>query len=330
MRAWVCHRLNEDRSGLRYEPHWHDPPEPGPNQLRVRVTAAALNYPDLLMLSGGYQFRPELPFVPGIEACGVIDEVGEGLVGDLIGERVIVGARSGCLADYITVDAAQVRPIPGGMHDDEAAAHTVGSLTAFVALGVRGRQRPGERLLVLGSGGGMGLAAVGVGKALGGHVVAVASSEDKLEAARAAGADELVVVDRVGPDLSALKGSVDIVFDPVGGSLFEPALRTLAWNGRYLLIGFVGGQPAPLPLNRLLLKGIEVVGVRAGEQGRRDPDGSTAHHRAIDALADKGLRPHIGSRLPFDRADELFAAMADGRLIGKAVAVVDWGQRPFA
>ncbi|HEY0711386.1 MAG TPA: alcohol dehydrogenase catalytic domain-containing protein, partial [Polyangia bacterium] len=139
MRAWVCHRLSEDRSGLRFEPGWHDPPEPGPNQLRVRLTAAALNYPDLLMLSGGDQFTPELPFIPGVEACGIIDEVGEGLLGDLIGERVIVGARSGCLAEYITVDAAQVRPAPHNQHEDEAAAHTVGSLTAYVAMAVRGR-----------------------------------------------------------------------------------------------------------------------------------------------------------------------------------------------
>lgn len=322
MRAWVCHSLSENRAGLRFETDWADPPEPGPNQVRVRLTAAALNYPDLLMLSGGYQFKPELPFIPGVEACGVIDEVGEGLLGDLIGERVIVGARSGCLAEYITVDASQVRPVPAGLNDDEAAAHTVGALTAYVALAVRGRLQASERVLVLGAGGGMGLAAVGVAKAMGARVVAAASSDDKLAAVRDAGADETVKLDRAAPDLDVLKGAIDVVYDPVAGAAFELALRTLAWNGRYLIVGFVAGHPAPVPLNRLLLKGVELIGVRAGEQGRRDADGGKAHTRAIDDLAERGLRPHIGLRAPLDRADELFAAMADGRLTGKAVALI--------
>ncbi len=322
MRAWVCHELTADRSGLRFEPDWRDPPEPGPNQLRVRLTAAALNYPDLLMLSGGYQFRPELPFVPGVEACGIIDEVGEGLLGDLIGERVIVGARSGCLAELITVDAAQVRPVPAGLHDDEAAAHSVGTLTAYVSLAVRGRLQRGERLLVLGAGGGVGLAAVGTAKALGATVIAATSDAGKAEVIRAAGADELVIIDRDAPDLSALKGTIDIVYDPVGGAAFAPALGALAWNGRYLLVGFVAGQPSPPATNRLLLKGIEIIGVRAGEQGRRDPAGGAAAQRAIDALAEGGLRPHIGMKRPLERADELFAAMAEGTIVGKAVALI--------
>lgn len=322
MRAWVCHRLSDDRSGLRFEPAWHDPPEPGPNQLRVRLTAAALNYPDLLMLSGGYQFRPELPFIPCVEACGVIDEVGEGLLGDLIGERVIVGARSGCLAEFITVDAAQVRPAPHNLHDDEAAAHTVGSLTAYVALALRGRLRAGEKLLVLGAGGGMGLAAIAVAKALGAHVVAVTTTAAKADVIRYVGAQDVHVVDRATPDLDGLRGTIDVVYDPIGGSAFEPALRTLGWNGRYLVVGFVAGQPAPLPLNRTLLKGIEVIGVRAGEHGRRDPAAGAEAQRAIDALADNGLRPHIGMRVPLEDAGGLFDAMADGAIVGKGVVKI--------
>ncbi len=322
LRAWICHQLSEDRAGLRFEPDWPDPAEPGPNQLRVRLTAAALNYPDLLMLSGGYQYKPELPFIPGVEACGIIDEVGEGLLGDLIGERVIVGARSGCLAEFVTVEASQVRPVPAGLHDDEAAAHTVGALTAYVALAVRGRLQRGERVLVLGAGGGMGLAAVGVAKSLGAQVIAAASSAEKLDAAREAGAHDVMILDRSNPDLDPLKGQIDVVYDPVAGTAFEPALRTLKWNGRYLVVGFVGGHPAPLPLNRLLLKGIEVIGVRAGEQGRRSPEAGRAHIEAIDDLAERGLRPYIGLRMPLDRADELFAAMAEGRLTGKAVALI--------
>lgn len=322
MRAWVCHELTADRGGLRFEPDWPDPPEPGPNQLRVRLTAAALNYPDLLMLSGGYQFKPELPFIPGVEACGIIDEVGEGLLGDLIGERVIVGARSGCLAELVTVDAAQVRPVPAGLHDDEAAAHSVGTLTAYVALAVRGRLQRGERVLVLGAGGGVGLAAVGTAKALGATVIAATTDAGKAEVIRGAGADELLVIDRAAPDLAALKGRIDVVYDPVGGPAFLPALATLAWNGRYLVVGFVAGQPAPMPTNRLLLKGIEIIGVRAGEHGRRDPAAGAAAQRAIDALAEGGLRPHVGMKLPLERADALFAAMAEGKIVGKAVATI--------
>lgn len=322
MRAWVCHHLADDRSGLRFERNWHEPPEPGPNQLRVRLTAAALNYPDLLMLSGGYQFKPELPFIPGVEAAGIIDEVGEGLLGDLIGERVIVGARSGCLAEFITVDAAQVRPAPHNLHDDQAAAHTVGSLTAYVALAVRGRVRRGERVLVLGAGGGMGLAAVGVAKALGAQVVAATTDAAKVGVIRSAGAEDVQLVDRTAPDLDALKGTIDVVYDPIGGPAFEPALRTLKWNGRYLVVGFVAGHPAPLPLNRTLLKGIEVIGVRAGEHGRQDPAAGADVQRAIDALAENGLHPHIGLRVPLERADELFDAMAAGKVVGKAVALI--------
>jgi len=320
--AWVCHELTPDRSGLRFETNWPDPPEPGPGQVRVRMTAAALNYPDLLMLEGGYQFKPALPFIPGTEGCGVIDEVGEGLFSDLIGSRVIVGGRSGCLAEWLTVPAAQVRPAPAGLHDDEAAAHTVGSLTAYVALAQKGRLKAGERVLVLGAGGGMGLAAVAVAHALGAEVIAAASSDDKLAAAKAAGATALLKVDRAAPDFASVKDGIDIVFDPLGGPYLMPALRALRWGGRHLVIGFVAGQSDPVPPNRLLIKGIELIGVRAGETGRQDPALGRAAREAIDTLAERGMKPHIGLAAPLAEADRLFAAMAQGRLIGKAVATI--------
>lgn len=322
MRAWVCHQLSTDRGGLRFEENWPEPVEPGPGQVRVAMTATALNRPDLLMLSGDYQFKPDLPFIPGIEGCGVIDEVGEGLAGELIGERVIVGARGGLLAEHVTVNAAQVRPVPHDLHDDEAAAHTVGSLTAFVALVQRGRLRAGERLLVLGAGGGMGLAAVAVGKALGAVVIAAASTDAKLAAASAAGATELLRVNRSAPDFASLKGRVDLVYDPLGGPYLAAALRTLAWGGRYLVVGFVAGQPPAVQPNHLLIKGTELIGVRAGEQGRQNPAAGIAAREAIDRLADAGMKPHIGLRAALVDADRLFAAMADGSLIGKAVALI--------
>ena len=323
MRAWVCHSLEADRSGLRFEPDWPEPAVPGKGEVTVELTAASLNYPDLLMLSGGYQYRPQLPFIPGMEGCGVITAVGEGLSGELIDERVIVGGRGGCLAERMTLPASALRIVPDSLHDDEAAAHTIGALTAYVGLAVRGRMQAGERVLVLGAGGGMGLAAVSMAVALGGHVIAAASTPEKLAAASAADAHETLLLDRPAPDFSAYKASVDVVFDPVGGPAVMPALRTLRWGGRYLIIGFVAGAPVEIPLNRLLLGGIELVGVRAGEYARQIPEAGPRHLRAIDTLAAEGkINPHIGLRVPLDKADEAFAAMAQGRLIGKAVVVI--------
>ncbi|WBX83291.1 zinc-binding dehydrogenase [Sphingosinicella microcystinivorans] len=320
MKAWVCHHLSEDRSGLRFEAAWPDAPSPAPGEVRVALSAAALNFPDLLMLWGGYQFRPALPFVPGVEGVGVVTDTGAGVDPALAGRRVVVVARSGCLAGAITLGAESVRPAPETCSDAEAAAYVVGALTAWVGLAERGRLGRGETLLVTGAGGGMGLAAVAMGKALGAHVIAAASDARKLVAARAAGADETLLVERAAPDLPALKDRIDVVFDPVGGALFAPAVRTLRWNGRYLLIGFAGGIPEPFASNHALIKGIEIVGVRAGEFGRRDPAGGARARTAIDALAASGrYRPVIGLEVPLARADEAFAAMAAGTLVGKAV-----------
>jgi NADPH2:quinone reductase len=314
MRAIVCHHLASDRSGLRFEPVWPDPAPPGPGAVTVRMAAASLNYPDLLMLSGGYQFRPEVPFIPGTEGCGTVIATGAG-AGPLAGQRVIVGARGGCFAQSLTLPAVGVRPVPGGLDDAEAAAFTVGALTAWVGLMVRGRLRPGERVLVTGAGGGMGLAAVALAAAEGAEVVAVASSAERLAAARAAGAAVTILVDRARPVLD--RKDIDVVFDPVGGAMAMPAIRTLRRGGRYLIIGFVGGR-ADFPLNRALIKEIEVIGVRAGEQGRQDPAAGRAHIAAIDARAAL-LRPQIGLRLPLEQAGAAFDAMAAGTLTAKAV-----------
>lgn len=316
MKAWVCHHLSEDRSGLRFETAWPDAPLPAAGEVRVALKAAALNFPDLLMLSGGYQFKPELPFVPGVEGVGIVTDTGAGVDPALVGRRVVVGARSGCLAEAVTLGVESVRLAPNACSDAEAASYAVGALTAWVGLVERGRLMQWETLLVTGAAGGMGLAAVAMGKALGAHVIAAASDERKCAAARAAGAHETLVIDRTAPDFSALKDRVDVVFDPVGGALFAPAAQTLRWNGRYLLIGFAGGIPEPVAL----LNGIEIIGVRAGEFGRRDPAGGSRARAAIDALvASSHYRPFIGMEAPLERADEAFAAMAAGTLIGKAV-----------
>ena len=318
MRAAVCQRLDSDRSGLVFEADWPDAPLPAPGEVRVKLHYAALNYPDLLMLQGGYQHKPTLPFIPGVEGCGMVEAIGANVAAELRGASVVVGARSGCFAQYLTAPADAVRSVPAGLSAREAAAHTVGALTAYVALVHRGRLQAGERVLVTGAGGGTGLAAVAMAVALGATVVAAASSAAKLAAARAAGASEFLLNDRDAPDYSDLTAPVDVIFDPVGGAT-GTLLRTLRWGGRYLIIGFVGGVPV-VPLNRLLLKGIEVIGVRAGEFGRRDPVAGRANLVAVDALAAAGkLRPQIGLELPLRDCEQAFAAMAAGTLVGKAV-----------
>ncbi|QMW24022.1 zinc-binding dehydrogenase [Sandaracinobacteroides saxicola] len=320
MQAW---RVSELRGieALTLVPDAPEPPPPGEGEISVALTAAALNYPDLLMLSGGYQYKPPLPFTPGMEACGRVIAVGEGVSADLLGQRMVVGSRAGTLCERLTLPLRGVRPAPEALNDAEAAAFGVGALTAWVAF-ERGRLAAGERVLVTGAGGGMGLSAVAVAKALGAEVIAAAGSAAKLAAARAAGADATLLIDRAAPDF-ADAGALDLVFDPVGGALVPPALKALRWGGRYLVIGFVGGQAEPVPLNRFLLKGIEAIGVRAGEAGRQDPAAGRRHIHAIDALANAGkLHPHIGLSVPLAEAPRAFAAMAAGDLIGKAVVSI--------
>jgi NADPH2:quinone reductase len=321
MQAWRVHEL-AGLDALRLET-MPPPPAPGEGEVLLDVLAVGLNFPDLLMLSGGYQYRPGLPFTPGMEGVGRVVAVGEGVAADLLGARMLLGGRTGLLAEQVMLPLSALRPAPEPLDDDEAAAFSVGALTAHVALAVRGRLVAGEHLLVAGGGGGMGLAAIAMGKALGARVTALASTPEKLALARWAGADVALAIDRAAPDLAALRNSVDVLFDPVGGALVAPALSTLRWGGRYLVVGFAGGMPPRLALNRTLLKGIEVVGVRAGEAGRQDPDAGRRHIHAIDDLAAAGLlRPIIGLTTRMADAPEAFAAMADGRLAGKAVVRV--------
>ncbi len=318
MRAWTVDRL-EGVSALTMA-DLPEPPPPGPGEASVEMMAVGINFPDLLMLSGGYQFRPELPFTPGMEGVGRVTAVGEGVSADLLGDRMLVGGRTGLLAERVTLPLASLRVAPEALSDAEAAGFTTGALTAWVSLVTRGRLQAGEHLLVLGAGGGMGLAAVAMGKALGARVTGAASSPEKREAAMKAGADDTIELDRDAPDLSALKGACDVVFDPVGGSAVIPALKTLRWGGRYLVIGFVGGRPEPLPTNLALLKGLEIMGVRAGEAGRQDPAVGRAAIEGIDKLAREGrLKPLVGLEVPFADAPEAFRRMEAGTLTGKAV-----------
>jgi len=315
MRAMVCHRLTPDRSGLAFEPDWPEPTPPGAGEVTIAVAHAALNYPDVLMLAGGYQFAPPLPFVPGVEGAGRIVAVGDGVDPTLRGREVIVGSRHGLLAERVTVAVDAVRPCPPGLTLAQGAAFTVAALTAYVGLIRRGRLAAGEQVAVTGAGGGTGLAAVALARAMGATVTAIVSTGIKADAARAAGADTVFVVPR-GTTIPSLP-AVDVVFDPVAGRLTPALLAALNRGGRYLVIGFVGGIAA-VTTDNLARAEIEVIGVRAGEFARRDPAAGRANLAAIDALAPR-LVPHIGWRGPLTAAADAFTAMAAGTLTGKAV-----------
>jgi NADPH2:quinone reductase len=307
-------------------------PRPGPGEVRIAVRAAAINYPDVLIIEDRYQVRPPRPFAPGAEVAGVVDAVGEGVEGVGIGDRVIGFPGWGGLAEKLVLPGRRCIPIPDGAPVDEAAALMMTYGTALYGLKARGGLRRGERLLVLGAAGGVGLAAVEVGKALGAEVIAGVSTEAKARAARAAGADAAVVYPRGpfdaegGKALSALFKSacqegVDVVFDPVGGDYAEAALRSLRWEGRLLVVGFPAGIPR-MPLNLVLLKGCQVVGVAWGAVGREHPEDFARVTAEVVALHASGrIRPRISERLPLERAPEAIARLAAREAVGKSVVV---------
>lgn len=319
--ALVCHALSDDFSGVSIRDLPMQAPAPG--EVLIRVRAAALNYPDVLMTQGRYQFKPDLPFVPGLEAAGEVVATGEGVAGLHVGDQVLATTRQGAFAAYLRADATRVRALPVGLSWAQAAAHHAAALTAYVALVVRARLVAGENLLVHGASGGVGMAAVQLGRHLGAHVIATGRSAAKLEIARQAGAHLTLVA---GGDLreqvaAATQGrGVDVVFDPVGGDLFEDSLRCLAWGGRMLVVGFVSGRIPQVKTNYLLIKNLAVLGVRAGEFTRRDPQAGAAAIREIDRLASSGvLLPHVSAELELGEAIEGLRLLQAGGVSGKLV-----------
>jgi NADPH2:quinone reductase len=289
----------------------------GPGEVRVAVRAAGVNFPDLLQVAGNYQHKPPLPFVPGFEAAGEVVETAGDVRGCSAGDAVLLRGTAAYAAEMV-VPAAALLPKPAGWSWPEAAAFPVAASTAWMALLWRGRLRPGETLLVLGAGGGTGLAAVALGARSGAQVVAAASSPDKRRAAEAAGAT--ASLDPASPGWETAV-QADVVFDPVGGTLFATAWRALKPGGRWLVIGFAGGEIPRPPANRLLLKEAELIGVRAGEQGRRDP----AAGRALKAglrdwlVGGERARPLIGGVYRLDEAAAALRQLADRKAVGKLV-----------
>jgi NADPH:quinone reductase-like Zn-dependent oxidoreductase len=309
-------------------------PVPGPKELLVRVRACAINYPDVLIIEDKYQLRPERPFAPGGEIAGEVIGVGEGVGGSATGDRLIAVLGFGGLAEQVVVPAERAISLPKERSFEEGSALLMTYATAIHALIDRGSLQPGQTLLVLGAAGGVGIAAIEVGKALGARVVAAVSSDDKAQAARSAGADAALVYPS-GPfdkdGLRALSQSfkeavgpagADVILDPVGGDYSEAALRSIAWEGRFLVVGFPAGI-ARLPLNLTLLKSCDVCGVFWGGFLARDPERNAAHVEQLFRWWDEGkIAPRIGATYPLERAGEAIAALRDRRAIGKLVVTL--------
>jgi len=310
-------------------------PVAGAGQLLVAVKACAINYPDVLIIEDKYQFKPPRPFAPGGEIAGVVEALGDGVTGWSIGDRVIAMLGHGGLQEKVLVGAATAIPLPEERSFADGSALILTYATTIHALLDRGKLKEGETLLVLGAAGGVGLAAVELGKAYGARVIAAASTEEKAEAARAAGADAAIVYPRGPFDKDASKalaqqfkdavgpGGADLVYDPVGGDYTEAAVRALGWEGRLLVIGFPAGIPK-LPLNLTLLKSCDVRGVFWGAFAARDPKANAAHIQTLFRLWDEGkIAPKVSRTWPLEQGAEAIAHMAARQAVGKLVVTMD-------
>ncbi|MDR6217970.1 NADPH:quinone oxidoreductase family protein [Deinococcus soli (ex Cha et al. 2016)] len=321
MRALTCTAFDEPETLTVTE---QPTPGPGPGEVLIRVHAASVNYPDALMVQGKYQVRPPLPFTPGAEAAGTVETVGEGVTHLKVGQRVAAFTGTGAFATHLIAPAAATLPIPDDLDLNVAATLPLAYGTAMHALIDRGQLKAGETLLVLGAAGGVGLAAVMIGKALGARVIAAASTQEKLDLARAHGADE--VINYTDSDLKAAVGEltgkkgVDVILDPVGDRWAESAFRAIAWGGRYLVIGFAGGEIPKLPLNLPLLKGASIVGVFWGEYARRDPRGNARHLIQLADWVQSGtLKPEISRAYTLQEAPQAMRDLLERRVTGKVI-----------
>ncbi|MEQ8494247.1 MAG: NADPH:quinone oxidoreductase family protein [Gammaproteobacteria bacterium] len=310
-------------------------PEPGAGEVRIRVHACGVNYPDILIIEDKYQFRPERPFSPGGEVAGEIDAVGEGVDGLAIGDRVIGMISWGGMAEYVITRAVKCAPMPDDMPWDEAAAFVFTYGTSYHALKQRAALGDGDTLLVLGAAGGVGLAAVELGHAMGARVIAAASSEEKVALAKAHGAADGVVYPRGPFDKDGAKAlaqlfkdavgkhGADVVYDGVGGDYAEAALRAIAWEGRFLVVGFPAGIPR-IPLNLALLKGCQIVGVFWGAYAERDPAENAQNIAEMVAMYQAGkIRPHVSAHYPLAQAGQAIRDLAERRAMGKIVVMID-------
>ena len=313
-------------------------PVPGPGMVVVSVKAVGVNYPDVLIIEDKYQFKPPRPFSPGSEISGIVKAVGEGVKDLKVGDRVLGNIGSGGMREELLIEASRMVPIPDSMPYDEAAAFLMTYGTSYYGLKDRGFLKPGETLLVLGAAGGVGLAAVELGKAMGARVIAAASSQEKVDLAIAHGAESGVVYphgpfDRDGQKALANlfkeacgPNGADVIYDGVGGDYAEASLRSIAWEGRFLVVGFPAGIPK-LPLNLTLLKSCQVVGVFWGAAVARDQAAHLQNVKELLELYETGkIRPHVSEHFPLSRAGEAITHLASRKALGKVVVMMDDAQ----
>ena len=336
IRTVRCHELSDDIGSVRLDTVELGPP--GTGEVQVRLKACAVNFPDLLMIQGKYQFKPPLPFAPGGEAAGDVAAVGPGVDGFAVGDRVVVGMRYGGFAEAVNVPAEDVQPVPGHMGYEKAASYQTAYLTAYVALVERGDLRPGEVLLVHGATGGVGMAAVDLGKRLGATVIATGGSDDKLAVVKARGADHVINYTQPDGSLGGFRERVkaltdgrgaDVIYDPVGGDVFDESMRCINWGGRLLTIGFTSGRWPQAPVNLILIKQIAVIGVRAGEYGRRDPERGREVREALHAMAAAGeIDPYVCAGFPLEQAVDAMRMLEERRVVGKVVLTMNGYRLP--
>ena len=305
-----------------------EPLQPGKGQVVIRVKACGVNFPDTLIIQGKYQLKPPFPFIPGSEVAGIIKEVGEGVDTIKVGTRVMAFIGMGGFAEEIIADAYQIIPMPHTLDFATASAFLLTYGTSHHALKDRAQLQPGETLLVLGAAGGVGLAAVEIGKVMGARVIAAASSDEKLEVCKQHGADEVInysiedLRDRI-KQLTGGKG-VNVAFDPLGGDYSEPVLRSMAWGGRFLVIGFASGDIPRIPLNLPLLKVYSIVGVFWGAFMERDPKhGRENIHELITWMNEGKLKPHVSATYPLEQVADALNDMMARKVTGKAVLVTN-------
>jgi NADPH2:quinone reductase len=326
MKALVVEELAADYGGcvLKEIPT----PEPGPGDVRIRVKAAAVNFPDLLQTRGEYQHKPALPFIPGMEIAGEVEALGEGVTQFRVGDAVVGGARIGGFSEYAVTPAAALRPKPANLSFSQAAGYATAYLTAYVSLVRRAQVEAGEWVLVHGAAGGVGLAAVDLAKHLGCKVIAASASDEKLAIiAKEYAPDAIVNVtggfrERV-KEITGGRGA-DVIYDPVGGDVFDESVRCVAFNGRILSIGFTSGRLPVLPVNMALIKGFSVMGVRAGEYGRQFPEKGRENAAAIWALANESkMHPRVDHEYPLSEWRAAFESLANRKVVGKTIVRPD-------
>jgi NADPH2:quinone reductase len=324
MRAWQVERLGEPIDVMSLVEV--DVPTIGPNEVLVKARAIAINFPDVLLAKGEYQVKPELPFTPGLELCGEVVEVGANVTHLTVGDRVI-GSKIGVLAEFAALDGSMVFPAPASLTDEEAAALYIGHQTGYFGLHRRAHLQPGETLLVHAAAGGVGTAAVQLGKAAGARVIGVVGSQAKIEVAKQAGADH--VIDRSSEDfvtvVNELTGGngADVIYDPVGGDVFERSTKCIAFEGRIIVVGFASGSVGVAKANHALVKNYGILGLHWGLYATKAPQLIADAHLELTRLADAGqIKPIIGKTFPFEQASEAIQQLAGGTTVGRLVVTI--------